>query len=74
MLRSDGQLCCRSTSQSSFVLGELLGNLAVAVILHDLGAVSDEKLWVDQAVDVVPCWLKFLSCGVSMAMSFGRDR
>lgn len=45
---------CGGTCQSSLILGQLLRDLAVAVVIYDLGAVANEQLGVDQAVDFVP--------------------
>lgn len=36
------------------VLGELLGDFAVTIILNNLGAVSNEQLRVNQAINIVP--------------------
>ena len=50
----DRQLGGRGLLERSFVLGKLLGYLTVAVVLNNLGAVSNEQLGVDQAVNVTP--------------------
>lgn len=53
-LVSDRELRCRSLLKGVLVLGEFLCHLAVAVVLDDLGAVSDEQLRVHQAVNLIP--------------------
>lgn len=53
-LLSDGQLRRRGLVQRLLVPGQLGRHLAVAVVLDDLGAVADEQLGVNQAVNVVP--------------------
>jgi len=57
----DRQLCCHCTLQSILVPSELLLDLTLAVVLHDLGAVADEKLGVDKAIDLIPYGLA-ISC------------
>ena len=52
--RLDRKLRCQGQVERLLVLGQLLRHLAVAVIFDDLGAVADEQLGVNQAVDLVP--------------------
>lgn len=54
----DRELGRRGLVKGLLVLGELLRHLAVAVVVDDLGAVANEQLGVDQAVNVVPDGLK----------------
>lgn len=48
------KLSSRSLIQRLLVVSQLGGDLAVAVILDNLGAVADKQLGVDKAVDIAP--------------------
>ena len=54
----NGELRGRGLVERLLVLGQLLRHLAVAVVVDDLGAVADEQLGVDEAVNLVPDGLK----------------